>query len=132
MHHKDRVTGQQRQEACQANTNHSRTISLGSIAKTQNNGPTRRHHKTGQKSTMHKQYIHHKNGPCINNSTHQDKTANNGEDITQINREMNNEQVIGDNRVPLNRDAEDKSKDSDGCIRTRYSRMIRKPDRLAY
>ena len=45
---------------------------------------------------------------------------------------MNKEQLIGDKRVPLNRDGEDKSKDSDGYIRTRYGRKIRKPDRLAF
>ena len=41
-------------------------------------------------------------------------------------------QVISDKRVPVNRGGEDKSKDSDSCIRTRYGRIIRKPDRLTY
>ena len=45
----------------------------------------------------HIQAIHiPQNGPCTNNSTCGDKTPKNGEDITQINWEVNNEQVIGD------------------------------------
>ena len=46
------------------------------------------------------------------------------------NKEVNNKQVISNKGVPVNRD-EDKSNESDGCIRTRYGRIIRKPDRLA-
>ena len=45
---------------------------------------------------------------------------------------VNKEQAIGDKRVLLNRDGENKNKDSDRCIKTRYGRIIRKPDRLAY
>ena len=52
--------------------------------------------------------------------------------LQKINREVNKEQEISDKRVLLNRDSEDKSKDSDGFIRTRYGRIMRKPDRLAY
>ena len=33
--------------------------------------------------------------------------------------------MIGDKRVPLNIDCEDKRRDSDGNIRTRYGRIIR-------
>ena len=73
-----------------------------------------------------------KNGPCTNNSTHEGMTPSNGRDSKQINKEMNSEQVISDNRVLVNRDGDDKSKDSDDCMRTRYGRIIRKPDRLAY
>ena len=58
--------------------------------------------------------------------------SNNGEDITKINREVNKEQAISDKRVPLNTESKDKSKDSDSYIRTRFGRIIRKPDRLAY
>ena len=58
--------------------------------------------------------------PYTNKSTHRNKTPNSGEDITQINREVNKEQTISDKRVPLNRDGKDKSKDSDRYIRTRY------------
>ena len=45
---------------------------------------------------------------------------------------MNSEQVIGGKRVRVNRDGDDKIKDSDGCIRTRFSRILRMPDRLPY
>ena len=61
---------------------------------------------------------------------HMGKNKNNGEDITQINREVNKEKMIGDKWVPFNRDSKDNSKDSDSCIRTRYGRVIRKPDRF--
>ena len=132
MNYKERVTGHQRQEGHQANTNYSRTVSLGSVAKTHNSRSTRRHPKTVQKSSTHKQYIHHKNGPCANNPTHGNKTPINGEDITQINREVNREQATGNNRVLLNRNSEEKSLDHDGYRRTRYGRIIRKPDRLTY
>ena len=53
-------------------------------------------------------------------------------DSMQINKEVNSKQVISDKRVPVNRDSDDKSKGSDSCIRTRYGRIIRKPNRLAY
>ena len=46
MDHKDRMTGHQRKEGHQAIMNHSRMISLGSVAKTHNKRPTRRHLKT--------------------------------------------------------------------------------------
>ena len=74
--------------------------------------------KTIQKTTAHKQYAHHKNGPCTNNSTLEDITPNNGTDSKQVNKEVNNEQVISDEVVPVNRDGEDKSKESDDCIKT--------------
>ena len=60
MHYRDRVTGHQRQDAHQANTHNSRAISLASVSKTHNNKPTRKHPKTVQKSSTHKQYAHHK------------------------------------------------------------------------
>ena len=53
-------------------------------------------------------------------------------DITQINREVSKEQVISDKRVPLNRDSEKKSKESDSQVRTRYGRIRRKPYMFAY
>ena len=40
--------------------------------------------------------------------------------------------VISEKRVPANKDGDDKSKVSDCCLRTRFGRMLRKPDRLAY
>ena len=61
---------------------------------------------------MHKQYAHHKNGPCTNISTHEGIIPSNGTDSRQINREGNNEQVISDQRVPVNRDGDDKTKES--------------------
>ena len=72
MHYKGRVRGHQKQEAQY----------LKDQLQKHNNRPTRIHPKTVQKSRTHKQYIHHQNGPCINNSTNRDKTPNNGEDIT--------------------------------------------------
>ena len=84
------------------------------------------------KKQAHTSNTHHINGPCTNNLTHKDKTLNNGKDSMQINREVNNAQVISDKRVLVNRDKEDKTKDSDSCIRTRYGRTIRKSDRLVY
>ena len=53
-------------------------------------------------------------------------------DSYQINKEANSEQVISDKRVMVNRDSDDKSMDSDGCIRVKFGRVIRNPDRLAY
>ena len=49
-----------------------------------------------------------------------------GEGITQINMGVNKEQAISEKRIPLNRDGEDKSKDSAGYIGTRYGGIIRK------
>ena len=46
------------------------------------------------------------------------------------NGEVNNKQVISDNRIPVKRDGDDKFRESDGCIRTRYDRILRKPDKL--
>ena len=80
---------------------------------------------------MHKQYAHHKNGPCTNISTHKGITPCKGMDSRQINREMN-ELVISDKRVLGNKDGDDKTKESNGCIRNRYGRIIRKPDRPPY
>ena len=73
-----------------------------------------------------------KNGPWINISTHKGITLRNIMDSRQINREANNEQMISDKRVLVNIDSDEKTMESDGCIRTRYGRIIRKPDRLAY
>ena len=50
----------------------------------------------------------------------------------QISKETNGEQVISDKRVLVNREGDDKSEDSDVCMRTRYGRIIRMSDRLAY
>ena len=49
----------------------------------------------------------------MSNSTHWDKTPNNEEEITEINREVNKKQVISVMKVSLNRDGENKSKDND-------------------
>ena len=73
-----------------------------------------------------------KNRPCTNNPAHEGITLSKGMDSKQINKEVNSEQVISDKRVLVNRDSDDKSKDSDGCMKARYGRKIRKPDRLAY
>ena len=81
---------------------------------------------------MCKQYAHYKNGPCTNNSTHEGITSSNKMHSKQINKEAYSQQVISDKRVLVNRDSDDKSKDNDSCIRTRYGRVLRKPDRLAY
>ena len=72
------------------------------------------------------------NGPCTNSPTHKHITQSNGRDSSQINKEVNSEQVFSDKRVMVKRDSDDKSKDSDSCIRKRFGRIIRKPDRLAY
>ena len=40
--------------------------------------------------------------------------------------------MLSEKRVLVNRDSDDKSKDSDGCLRMRFGRIIRKPNRLAY
>ena len=44
---------------------------------------------------------------------------------------MNKEQEMGEKRVPLNRDGEEKSKDSDGYTGTRCGRIV-KLDMVAY
>ena len=72
------------------------------------------------------------NGPCTNNPTHECITPSNGTDSNKINKEANSEHVISDKRVMVNRDNDDNSKDSECCIRTRFGRIIRKPDRCAY
>ena len=72
------------------------------------------------------------NGPCTNSPTHECITLSNGMDSNQINKAAKSEQVINDKIVMVNRDGDDKSKDSDGCTRMRFGRIIRKPDRLAY
>ena len=53
-------------------------------------------------------------------------------DSKQMNKEANTEQVSIDKRVMVNKNGDDKSMDSDVCIRTRCGGIIRKPDRLAY
>ena len=52
-------------------------------------------------------------------------------DNNQINKEENSEQRISEKGVLVNRSGDHKSKDGDACIRIRFGRIIRKPDRLA-
>ena len=59
-------------------------------------------------------------------------TTNNGDDISQTNREVNNVQKVSVNSMPFKVNIEEKSQRSDAHIRTRYERIGRKPDRLAY
>ena len=56
----------------------------------------------------------------MNISTQGGITLSNGMDSTQINREANNEQVISNKRVLIKGNSDDKTTESDGCIRTRY------------
>ena len=72
------------------------------------------------------------NGPCTNNKTHEHITPSKGLDSNQINKEAHSEEMIIDKSGMVNRDDEDKSKDSVSCIRMRFGRIIRKPGRLAY
>ena len=69
------------------------------------------------------------NGLWTNNPTHKHIELSKEMDSNQINKEANSEQVISDKRVMVNIYSDDKSKDSDYCIRTRFGRIIRKPDR---
>ena len=64
------------------------------------------------------------NGPCTNNPTHECITLSNGMGSNQINKEANSQHVLSDKRVMVKRDCDDKSKDSDSCIRMRFGRII--------
>ena len=66
------------------------------------------------------------NGPCMNKPTHECMTPGNVTDSNQINKKANSEQVTSDKRRVENRDNEDKSKGSAGCIITRFGRMIKR------
>ena len=72
------------------------------------------------------------NGPFINNPTHKHSVPCKESDNSQRNKEENSGQRICENVVSVNRNIDHKSKDSDGSVRKRSGRTIRKPDKLAY
>ena len=65
----------------------------------------------------------------MSNTLHESMTTNSGDDISPANREVNNRQEASVNNVPFNRNVED-SQGSDAHSRTRYGRIVQKPDRL--
>ena len=68
----------------------------------------------------------------MGNTLHESMTTNNGDDISQTNREVNNGQKVSVNSMPFNRNIEKNSQGSDTHIRTRYGRIVQKQDRLTY
>ena len=56
----------------------------------------------------------------------------NREDNSQTNSEVNNGQKVSDNYMPFHKNAKENTEGSDAHIRTRYGRIVRKPDRLMY
>ena len=58
--------------------------------------------------------------------------TNSREDSIQTNNEVNNGQKVSGNNMSLHKNTEENSQGSDPHIRTRYGRVVRKPDRLTY
>ena len=63
---------------------------------------------------------------------HKSMTINNKEDSSQTNKEVNKGQKVSDKNRPFHKNTEENSQGSDKHIRTRYGRMVRKPDRPTY
>ena len=66
------------------------------------------------------------------NTTHSHTTAYEEQDNTQRKGEGNSGQKINVNKKPVSRYSDNKDDGQDNVIRTRYRRVIRKLDRLAY
>ena len=64
MSNKERMTDPQEQQACEANTDKSQTISVGSVGQTHSNRPTTRYSKIIRKTNTYKT---HKHTPRVNN-----------------------------------------------------------------
>ena len=72
------------------------------------------------------------NAPNHNNITPDQATASEGQDNSQRKEEENNGQKISINKIPINRPSNNKEDGWDIVIKTRYVRVIGKPDRLAH
>ena len=59
-------------------------------------------------------------------------TTNPRDNISQTNGKVNNGQKDSVNSMPLNRNVEEPSQESDAHTRTKYGKIIQKPDRLIY
>ena len=90
------MTDHQEQQAGEANTDKSPTISLALVGQTHSNRPTTRYSKTSGKTNT---YVTHtpneelKNTQHVShtcNTLHKSVTTNNGDDISQANKELNN------------------------------------------
>ena len=60
----------------------------------------------------------------MSNTLHKSMATNNGDDIRQTNREVNNGQKVCVNSMPFTRNIEENSQQSDAHNRTRYGRII--------
>ena len=59
-------------------------------------------------------------------------TTNSREDSSQTKREINNGQKVSGNNMPFHINTEENSQGIERHIRTKYGRIVRKPDRLLY
>ena len=72
------------------------------------------------------------NAPHSNNITPNQATSCKGQDNSQRKGEENNGHKLSINNILINRSSDDMEHDQDTVIKTRYRRVIRKPNRLAY
>ena len=68
----------------------------------------------------------------MSNTLYKSITKNNRDDISQTDREVNNGQKVSVNSVPFSRNIAENSQGSVAHIRTRYGRIVQKPDRQTY
>ena len=87
---------------------------------------------------MNHTYTHNEQFKNIQNGTHmkytqkESMTTSPRYNISQMNRMVNNEQKVSVNSMPFSRNVQEPSQGSDAHSRTRYGRMMWKPDRLTY
>ena len=94
-------------------TYHSTIISPRSVTNHTTTDPLEDISKQLEKQTCTSNMHTINNGSCINNPTHECITLSNGMVSNQINKEVNSEHMISDKRVMINRDSDDKNKDSE-------------------
>ena len=82
--------------------------------------------------TYKEKFKNNQNGTHASETQQESMTTNPRDSIGQINIRVNSGQKDSINSRPLSRNIEDPSQESDAHTRTRYGRIIQKPDRLTY